>query len=663
MRATQAAQDPLSPRAERAWPRGEGSGGAEEPRRWTFWQCPPSLSLPHEGEGDRRARERERPCSAAPPTTCSGCRATSSAPRTSRACWRSATASRCCRARATARTRNGAPPCAAPAARRAISPSTAPTMTRDVVNFMLFDADNPSSVYSCLATARRNARAQRTALTREMWESLNGAWLEFSAIDADALAPNALPPLLDWIKERSALFRGALLNTILRNDTFYFSQLGTFLERADNTARILDVKYYVLLPHNEMVGGEIDSVQWAAILRSVSAHRSYRWVYKDSYKPWRIADYLILNRQMPRSLRSCYEEILLALVELGHFYGAVNGPQSLADETLRQSGRRRHEHHLPVGPARVPGRLHRPQQPPGHRDLRHLPLHRRGGRHADQRPPRHPLHLRRAGELHRAEPAADAGAVQGPARRRLARARARAAPSRCSSRTASAIPCTSSRVSTPAQRAGDRGRRHRRDRGLQRRGRRPRQVHPAARVPEGDARRRGPTPPSATWRNRSAARTRSRGCTRWPARCATASSTLPGITDAHTSAAEALADGKGVCQDHAHIFISAARTLGIPARYVTGYLVMDDRRSPQRRTTPGRKPGSTRSAGSASTSPTASAPPSATCASPAASTPAMPPRSSARAGAARARSSRCRVAVAAAERAAMTSDRECRAWR
>src|SRR6476620_1683105 len=205
--------------------------------------------------------------------------------------------------------------------------------TRDVVNFMLFDADNPSSVYSSLATARRNARAQRTALTREMWESLNGAWIEFSAIDPATLSSNALPPLFDWIKDRSALFRGALLNTILRNDTFYFSQLGTFLERADNTARILDVKYYVLLPHSELVGGEIDNVQWAAILRSVSAHRSYRWVYKDSYKPWRIADYLILNRQMPRSLRSCYDEIVPALDELGAYYGNRNGCQSLAQET------------------------------------------------------------------------------------------------------------------------------------------------------------------------------------------------------------------------------------------------------------------------------------------------------------------------------------------
>src|SRR5262245_60021220 len=202
--------------------------------------------------------------------------------------------------------------------------------TGNVVNFMLFDPENPSSVYACLAAARRNARAQRTALTREMWESLNGAWITFPATDGKSRISDKLPPLFDWIKERSALFRGALLNTILRNDTFYFNQLGTFLERSDNTARILDVKYYVLLPHNELVGGEIDSVQWAAILRSVSAHRSYRWVYKDSYKPWKIADYLILNRQMPRSLRSCYDEIVPALDELGAYYGNRNGCQSLA---------------------------------------------------------------------------------------------------------------------------------------------------------------------------------------------------------------------------------------------------------------------------------------------------------------------------------------------
>jgi uncharacterized alpha-E superfamily protein len=193
--------------------------------------------------------------------------------------------------------------------------------TRDIINFLLFDLDNPSSVHTCLATARRNARAQRTGITREMWESLNSSWLEFQTIKPEFLRSDALPRILDWIKERSAAYRGALLNTILRNDTYYFSQLGTFLERADNTARILDVKYYVLLPSSNMVGGGVDNVQWEAILRSVSAHRSYRWVYKDSYKSWHVADYLILNRAMPRSLRACYEEIDALLEQLSTLYG------------------------------------------------------------------------------------------------------------------------------------------------------------------------------------------------------------------------------------------------------------------------------------------------------------------------------------------------------
>ncbi|MGE3229775.1 MAG: alpha-E domain-containing protein [Hyphomicrobium sp.] len=193
--------------------------------------------------------------------------------------------------------------------------------TRSVVDFLLFDASNSSSIHTCFATARRNARAQRTALTREMWESLNSSWLEFQTIRPETLRADALPRILDWIKERSAGYRGALLNTILRNDTYYFSQLGTFLERADNTARILDVKYYVLLPSTNMIGSGVDTAQWESILRSVSAHRSYRWVYKDSYRSWRIADYLILNRAMPRSLRACYSEIDKALDELSVLYG------------------------------------------------------------------------------------------------------------------------------------------------------------------------------------------------------------------------------------------------------------------------------------------------------------------------------------------------------
>jgi len=206
--------------------------------------------------------------------------------------------------------------------------------TRSVVDFLLFDASNPSSIHACLATARRNARAQRTALTREMWESLNGSWLEFQAIRPDTLRSDALPRILDWVKERSAGYRGAMLNTILRNDTYFFSQLGTFLERADNTARILDVKYYVLLPSTSMIGSSVDNVQWEGILRSVSAHRSYRWVYKDSYRSWRIADYLILNRAMPRSLRACYSQIDSNLSSLESLYGEEKPCLETAKSTL-----------------------------------------------------------------------------------------------------------------------------------------------------------------------------------------------------------------------------------------------------------------------------------------------------------------------------------------
>jgi uncharacterized alpha-E superfamily protein len=207
-----------------------------------------------------------------------------------------------------------------------------------VIDYLLFDRDNPSSVYACIAAARRNARAQRTAITRDMWESLNSAWIEYTSSAPKGASSNTLPALFDWIRDRSALFRGALLNTILRNDTFYFTQLGTFIERADNTARILDVKYYVLLPRPEMIGSSVDNVQWASILRSVSAHRSYRWVYRDTYRPWNIADYLILNPLMPRSLRSCYGEIAAALTALGADYRetAPNGALSTARSTLKR---------------------------------------------------------------------------------------------------------------------------------------------------------------------------------------------------------------------------------------------------------------------------------------------------------------------------------------
>ena len=148
----------------------------------------------------------------------------------------------------------------------------------------------------------------RTALTRDVWESLNSTWNELAQIKPENITADRLPEFLEWVKQRAMGFRGALLGTMLRTDNYYFSQLGNFIERADNTARILDVKYFILLPRPSDVGSDLDMQQWAQVLRSVSAHRAYRWFYKDSrYKPWLVSEFLILKEEMPRSLLFTYQ--------------------------------------------------------------------------------------------------------------------------------------------------------------------------------------------------------------------------------------------------------------------------------------------------------------------------------------------------------------------
>ena len=192
---------------------------------------------------------------------------------------------------------------------------------KSVADYMIFDDANPSSVKSCLLAARTNARSVRTALTTEMWESINAAWLEFAAIRPRDISGAKLQELLFWIKQVSHRYRGALLSTFLRDEGYAFSQLGNFVERADNTARILDMKYYVLLPRATMVGGDVDIAQWTMILRAASAHRSYRHVYHDRYKAWNIADYLILRPEMPRSLVFCMDWINRTVHMLEEIYG------------------------------------------------------------------------------------------------------------------------------------------------------------------------------------------------------------------------------------------------------------------------------------------------------------------------------------------------------
>ena len=203
-----------------------------------------------------------------------------------------------------------------------------------VAHYMMFDPDNSSSVYSCLQAARTNARSVRTAITGDMWESMNGAWLEFSQIKPRDVRGAKLLGLLQWVKQSSHEFRGALLGTILRDDGFNFLQAGNFVERADNTARILDMKYYVLLPRASQVGGDLDIQQWTLILRAASAHRAYRHVYHDRYKAQNIADFLILRPEMPRSLVYCASFVQQNLDGLAKIYGRKEKCQEAADSLL-----------------------------------------------------------------------------------------------------------------------------------------------------------------------------------------------------------------------------------------------------------------------------------------------------------------------------------------
>jgi uncharacterized alpha-E superfamily protein len=200
-----------------------------------------------------------------------------------------------------------------------------------VSDFLLRDTSNPSSVMASIETARFNARMVRTALTRETWESINEAWMALKRMLAKPIDERDLPTVLDAIKRETALIRGAFYGTMLRNEIFDFSQLGTYVERADNTARILDVKYYVLLPSISWVGSTLDNYQWESILRSVSAHRSYRWVYEAEYKPTNIADYLILNARMPRSLTFCYRFVIEHLDFLARDYSARHACHDTAE--------------------------------------------------------------------------------------------------------------------------------------------------------------------------------------------------------------------------------------------------------------------------------------------------------------------------------------------
>lgn len=191
----------------------------------------------------------------------------------------------------------------------------------NIEEFFFFDRDNPSSVFSCLEKAREAGRIVRTALTSQVWDALNVAYQELRKIRNMPRDRLDTASLTDFTTSQTSTVRGAINATQLRNDGWHFMNLGYSLERADATARLLDVKYFVLLPRIEFVGSGLDTYQWQVILRALSAHRAYHWVYGGDITAGRVADFLILNRESPRSLITSLYEALWNLEGLAKRYG------------------------------------------------------------------------------------------------------------------------------------------------------------------------------------------------------------------------------------------------------------------------------------------------------------------------------------------------------
>ena len=207
-----------------------------------------------------------------------------------------------------------------------------------VMQFMVTDESNPSSIISCLRAARENARAVRGSLTTEVWETQNQTWLELNRILKSGLLESDPGEFFEWVKFRSHLSRGVAIGTMLQDEAFHFYRMGTFLERADNTARLLDVKFHAVpsdvIGQATVLGAEPvpdhDFYHWSAILRSVSGFEVYRKVYRDVITPERVAELLILRADMPRSLAASLNEVVNNLNVVANDASA---------ETLRRAGK------------------------------------------------------------------------------------------------------------------------------------------------------------------------------------------------------------------------------------------------------------------------------------------------------------------------------------
>lgn len=188
----------------------------------------------------------------------------------------------------------------------------------NVPQHLIFDDDNPSAIRPCVRAARENARAMRTALTSEVWDAVNLTWSDLRRRRPDeTLGGRDLGEFIDWVKMRGALIRGHIDATLLRDEGYAFIELGKWIERADATARILDVKYHVLLPKSSDVGGGLDYLQWLQVLRAANSATAYRHLYRRTIDPEGVVDLLVRNARSPRSLAAGTAGLCRALGAIG----------------------------------------------------------------------------------------------------------------------------------------------------------------------------------------------------------------------------------------------------------------------------------------------------------------------------------------------------------
>ncbi|MGR3467453.1 MAG: alpha-E domain-containing protein [Shimia sp.] len=212
-----------------------------------------------------------------------------------------------------------------------------PNVTRAEAVFQLFfDEANPSSIRNCLLTARENARAIRSDLTQEVWEAINATWREYRDFKDTAGARSGLADLIDWVKGQCAEVRGTITGTMLRNDGYDFLMLGQSIERADSTARLLDVKYNVLLPSVDDVGSIADRQQWQAILHAASGQRAYTFVTKSALSRRGVSAFLILSTEFPRSILFNVNRAQRYLAQLEGYYGRPSGVHATLETLARE---------------------------------------------------------------------------------------------------------------------------------------------------------------------------------------------------------------------------------------------------------------------------------------------------------------------------------------